>query len=194
MFRSRPKEISNPPFPPLKWDEFCWRGTDVLPAWAGFQSRRGDYGAVDRNEPSDGSVSVIVTPRKERRPPSAEQAAAYRYLQSRQDAIRDAVLHHLFGEYPGLRQKFEAFLEPEDLDEVMPSIESPHELRALIGLASVLFHDVAKDDIGYVGLELGCTWDMEHGLGVMLHQSRIVAFGGADSAILEWIAEEDRRQ
>lgn len=45
--------------------------------------------------------------------------------------------------------------------------------------------------MAYVGYEFRCTWDEEHGMGVMTHKNRVVAIGGADVSILEWIAESD---
>lgn len=41
---------------------------------------------------------------------------------------------------------------------------------------------------------LGASWDAEHGLGVMLHRDRVVKVGGADTALLEWIAANDRAE
>ena len=41
-------------------------------------------------------------------------------------------------------------------------------------------HPIAKDGFAYIGLELGCTWDEEHGAGVLLHCGRIVDIGQAD--------------
>jgi len=36
---------------------------------------------------------------------------------------------------------------------------------------------VEKDGIPYVGFEFGCTWDEEHGLGVLMHGTRTVEIG-----------------
>ena len=37
-----------------------WWGTEVcFPSWTGYQSRNGPYGAIDRQEPSDGTVALI---------------------------------------------------------------------------------------------------------------------------------------
>jgi hypothetical protein len=58
----------------------------------------------------------------------------------------------------------------------------------LIGLSNVHILSVARDGIG---LQFGCTWDEEHGLGVMTHRDRVVQVGGADTSFLTWIAEED---
>ncbi|MFX3636230.1 MAG: hypothetical protein ACE3L7_29590 [Candidatus Pristimantibacillus sp.] len=43
----------------------------------------------------------------------------------------------------------------------------------------------------YIGYELSCTWDEEHAFGAMMHQDRVIAIGGADTAILHWIAQDD---
>jgi hypothetical protein len=51
---------------------------------------------------------------------------------------------------------------------------------------------VTRSNAAYVGLEFGCTWDEEHGVGVMTHQGRAVKIGGADTAFLAWVAEGDR--
>jgi hypothetical protein len=52
-------------------------------------------------------------------------------------------------------------------------------------------HQVQKDGIPYVGFEFACTWDEEHGLGVLMHGTRTVEIGGADTAFLLWLAEVD---
>jgi hypothetical protein len=63
--------------------------------------------------------------------------------------------------------------------------------RPLIGLHALHVHPVEKDGLPYVGFELGCTWDHEHGLGVLMHGPRVVDIGGADTAFLLWIATRD---
>jgi hypothetical protein len=71
----------------------------------------------------------------------------------------------------------------------------------LVGLGVIHILPVALDDVAYTGFEFGCNWDEEHGLGVMMHQSRIVEFpehgigkvNGADLASEEWLAEEDAK-
>lgn len=42
----------------------------------------------------------------------------------------------------------------------------------------VHIHPREKSRVGYVGLQFGCTWDVEHGLGVMMHNDRVVDLGG----------------
>lgn len=73
----------------------------------------------------------------------------------------------------------------------MPAASSPNDLRALINLHSINVHQVVKNDLPYAGFLFECTWDDEHGLGVLMHGTRVVEIGGADTAILLWIAEAD---
>lgn len=49
-------ECRIPPLPPLRWDGYTWTGQQVVPAFAGYQSRRGSYGSQDSREASDGTV------------------------------------------------------------------------------------------------------------------------------------------
>jgi hypothetical protein len=48
-----------------------------------------------------------------------------------------------------------------------------------------------KDGVPYVGFEFGCRWDEEHGLGVLLHGTRVVEIGDAQTSFTLWIASED---
>ncbi len=183
--------LNLPPFPPLQWDDYFWTGEIVLPSWAGFQSRRGAYGSVSSRNESDGSAQLHIMPQKERArtPPLPEQERAFRLLLEKERVVADSVLRAIFQTYPGLRDNYG--YEDEEAAELMPDIERPGQLRPLIGLSDVHILNVAKGGIAYIGFEFGCTWDEEHGLGVMTHQERVVEVGGADTSFLEWIAEQD---
>ena len=52
--------------------------------------------------------------------------------------------------------------------------------RSLIGLYNVNIHPLVEDGPSpYLGYEFGCSWDVEHGLGVLMHGLRVVEVGGA---------------
>jgi hypothetical protein len=63
-----------------------------------------------------------------------------------------------------------------------------------IELLGVTFHEVESGRLPYLGFDFGCTWDEEHGLGLMTHGTRIVRVGGSDTAILPWIAKADAKK
>lgn len=73
----------------------------------------------------------------------------------------------------------------------MPDVENITQFKSLIGLSAVHLLHISKEGTAYVGYEFGCTWDDEHGLGVMTHKDRIIEIGGADTSFLTWIAEDD---
>jgi hypothetical protein len=187
---------ANHPFPPLQRRELHWTGRVTLSSWAGFQSRVGPYGSSTSSAPGDGTVRLSVAA-ESLAPPLPEQAAAYEYLLANQEAIRDVLLAAIIEEYPLIRRNVlgGGGIDPADMPEQL----SPDDLTSRIGLAVVHVLRVAKDGIAYTGFEFGCTWDEEHGLGMMMHRGRVVEFpengvgkvNGADLASEEWLAQED---
>ncbi len=65
---------------------------------------------------------------------------------------------------------------------------------AEVELTSVHFHDVPGGAAPYIGYSFDDPEDDEHGFGVMMHGTRVVKVGQADTAILEWIAERDAKE
>ncbi|MES2949685.1 MAG: hypothetical protein V4858_14175 [Pseudomonadota bacterium] len=117
------------------------------------------------------------------------EVASVEWLLKHETSVSRTLLSALLGEYPSLQEQY-GYSEDEQA-KLMPDVTSVDGFRNLIGLHSVNVHPLLKDGIPYVGFEFGCTWDDEHGLGVLVHGTRVVEIGGADTAILLWIAEQD---
>ena len=190
MSDSTDDHLTIDPFPPLKWDRFLWTGSITLTSWSGFQSRLGSYGAVSSARASDGTAGLNVsTPDNKQVTPSPEQAEAMRHLLAHESTVRDAVLASILRDYPAMRESYG--YDDDEAEELMPEVTEAGQFRSLLGLSNVHVLAVAKDGTAYVGFEFGCTWDTEHGLGIMTHRGRVVEVGGADTSFLEWIAERD---
>jgi len=189
----RPDHFEASPFPRVHWNEYSWEGTVTLPAFAGFQCRRGPYGTMSAAEPSDGSAQITAESpdASGHAPPSAAQAAAVELIRSRQVELRDALLDALLTEYEKVRDDLSGEFDADEAERVIPKVTSPDGFRNLIGLNAVHVQTVERDGLAYVGLEFGCTWDEEHALGFMTHGTRVVKVGGADTSFLAWIAERD---
>lgn len=43
----------------------------------------------------------------------------------------------------------------------------------------------------YIGYEFGCEWEEEHGLGVLMHGTKVIEVGFAETAHTLWIAGKD---
>ncbi|MEZ4394303.1 MAG: hypothetical protein R3A48_24790 [Polyangiales bacterium] len=174
------------------WDDHFWVATVRLASWQGFQSRHGDYASQDTSEPSDGTVKIVISPEgRDKAPLSEPEIELARWAIAHEREMQVSALAALLPHYAALRPEYAEFIEDPLL---MPPVVEAEGFKSLIGLHSVNIHQVEKDGRPYVGLEFGCTWDDEHGLGALMHGTRVVEIGGADTAITLWIAERDASQ
>jgi hypothetical protein len=170
-------------------DGLWWTATVEVPSWRGFQSRTGNYASRD-GAVSDGRIRLVFAPEGRGTEPLTDaELKAVGWVLDHEASLSNALLSSLLKEYPSLQEQYG--YSGKDRTELMPDIKSAEDLRALIGLSSINVHQLQKDGIPYVGFEFGCSWDEEHGLGVLMHGMRTVQIGGADTAILLWIAERD---
>ncbi len=173
-------------------NDLFWKTETVLPFWRGFQSRRGPYGAQDSESPSDGTVEIVFAPEGcDTSALKIDEVALVEWFLENVPQISEALLFSVFEAYPTLQKKYG--YSDQELDAFMPDIEHTSDLQNYIGLHLVFIHPITKNGIPYIGFEFGCTWDPEHGLGVLMHGTRTIDIGGADTAFLLWIAEKDAR-
>lgn len=167
-------------------DDQMWAGIIPLSAWNEFQIR-----PTTSDESAEEVISLYVNRETDQTAPSLQQTEAYHFLMSHQEQIRDSILERLLTDYDQMSETYE--YEPEEAAKWMPPVESRSDFEPLISLLAVVIHQVHKDGMAYIGFEFECTWDDEHGVGVMMHRQRIVKIGGADSAVLSWIATQDSK-
>ncbi|HEX4794262.1 MAG TPA: hypothetical protein VH370_10750 [Humisphaera sp.] len=108
-------------------------------------------------------------------------------------AVHDAVVEGLFERYPTIREQYLDFFDFDDEAEakkVLPKLQSPVELKKPVGVVSMSVHSIAKDGMPFIGVELGSTWEVEHGVGVLLHGAKVLEIGGADTAFTRWIVRK----
>lgn len=185
----------NPELPALSWDDCFWEGELLLPSWRGFQSRRGPYGAISSDVPSDGCIRIRFIPDKvEKVAPTAEQVAAYKWLVEHETTIATTVQRAVFVSYPQFREDYIDAYDGEDAQiaaQSAPTLDQPEELRFVMGVYALFVLPISKDGVGYIGFECGCVWDEEHGLGVMTYKDRVIDIGDASTAFNFHRARED---
>ena len=155
-------ELDHPPFPPMDWCDCDW--------WEGF---------TDLTIGTDADLNVTVHDPSVTRIPSESQSAAYQFQLDNGERITNSVLVALREYYDEIRPRYLDFLGDE-ADTLMPAIEHDTDFRQLIDLVHVHIHPWTTAGSAYVGLQFSCTWDREHGLGVLMHRDRVVTVGGAD--------------
>ncbi|MFO0964241.1 MAG: hypothetical protein U0793_01460 [Gemmataceae bacterium] len=174
------KPIHIPPFPPLKWDGCLWSGEVRLPSWARFMGRMKAY--------------LLAVHAKDKALPTAEQAAAFRDLMENQVAITEAVARALLDYYPEAREGYYDAYDGEDPQEELPEVADVAGLHPLVGLTRIHILSVSRDGAAYVGFELGCKWETEHGAGALTHCGRVVATGQASESFVDGVAKKDAKR
>jgi len=140
---------------------------------------------------SDGKVRLVFAPEgRDDAPLTEAEIGLVRWAVENQAAVHDAMLQALFDRYPRIRAEFLDDYEGDALaSQCVPLLKTPEELKALIGVVSVYIHPINSSE-PFIGVEFGCEWDDEHGLGILLHGARPLEIGHADTAIYHWIAEK----
>ncbi|MHB8131598.1 MAG: DUF6985 domain-containing protein [Mobilitalea sp.] len=163
--------------PNLKKEDIFWEGSIQLDEWKFYFGTNLD---VKLNVGGDNIVDKITEIHEN----------AFNYFVAHQSNIIDLVINEVYLNYHSWQEKYE-YDEDEKLS-LMPNLTCIEDLKKLINPRKIYIMDIETDNIAYCGIEFQCLWDKEHGLGVMIHKSRIVKVGGADTAFMTWIAAEDK--
>ena len=133
-----------------------------------------------------GAVGITSGERESFEPHDDEAIA---WIVDHAEAIRLAVLRETFAQYPQWQRDYG--YEGDEARDLMPDVATTEEIVRLLSNASIHLHGVLREGRPYFGVQLSCTWDREHALGAMMHGERVVEVGGADTALLAWIADAD---
>jgi hypothetical protein len=158
------------------WTIHFWTGEVKLTSWAGFQTRRGAYGAGSAAEPSDGTAGLRVEPMDvgSRTPPTTEQSAAFQHLLDHEVAVAAVIGQELLAYYSGVRDAVRnGYVRRES--EKLPVVTELAGLRPLVGLSGVHVISENRDGVAFIGFEFECVWDYEHEVRVMTHRGRVIA-------------------
>jgi hypothetical protein len=162
--------------PDVSQNNGFWEGTIHLDFWNAFFDISED---IKLNIGGDRLIGEITAFHKK----------GYEYLIENQKKILDSILSDLMNVYPQMQNEY-------DYDEIekagyMPNVSSPESFKNILKPDKIYILEVSKDKIPYIGCEFICSWDDEHGLGVMLYKDKVIQMGGADTSFLSWIAEKD---
>lgn len=176
--------------PELTWDGDHWTAEVVIPEWAGFLDAQGPYNSGRGS--SDGRVRLVFAPDRGDDPLNDGELSLLASFCRVAGATSRAVQAAVERAYPAIRQEWSA--QDDGYEAYLPALTSPDVLMRLVGLGTIYVHPLVAGEAPYVGFSMRCSWDVEHGLGVLMHGQRVVEMGGADAAFLPWIAERDAKR
>lgn len=123
------------------------------------------------------------------------QKAGYDFLMENAGELIFAVLKELLKQWADIQEQYGYDGQPdEERQEEIPDVTDISGFFSLLNPTGAVIYDAAKDGQTYVGITFSCSWDQEHGFGAMLCGERVVKTGGADTALLRWIAAEDCKE
>jgi hypothetical protein len=171
------KEIKN-----LQLVDHNYEGSVSLPCWADYKlsdglDNKGNFSIYIGQEVTNDHL--ITT----------EDANGYATVSSWAEDHQLQILQKLFEEYPKWQPDYG--YSPEEAVMFMPDAKSIEDFKNLIQLQTIHILPIAYQGTAYVGYEFNCQWDVEHGLGAMFHNKRLVDFGFAESSFLIWKANQD---
>jgi hypothetical protein len=171
------------PTPPLTLENYWWVTQAQPESWGSFCARGLTAPSVEvRFAPEGRGIEPLTQ----------AELTLLEWFFAHEETVSAAVQHAILAAYPEIQADFG--FESEDGQELLPDITTTEGLKSLVSLQSVNVHQVSHNGVPYLGFELSCTWDQEHGLGVLMHGTRLVEVGGADTAVLLWLAERDAKR
>ena len=172
------------------WNDYYWETEVNLPAFSGFQERKGPYGALSSDSPSTGDVSIAFSAEaRDDSPINEEEKKLINWFLDNNSTVISVVKDILFRAYPEIKNGYiEEF--GEEVADLFPPVTEVEDIKSVLGIVNIHIHTIAKDNIPVIGLEIGCDWEEEHGIGMLFWKDRILDFGQADTAFVNWIAKK----
>lgn len=160
---------------------YAIKGFIELPCWNGHFLQEDIYSRQKDKVITDGRIPLWVDGAitKDRRMLfSAAQINAYRYLVTRQEALRQSIVQGLKQAFPRLlAEEYAAWDHQEGGFPSSADLGVAGDLKAYIGPESISIGEDDREEVAYVTWHFECRWDPEHGFQVITHKDRVIDIG-----------------
>lgn len=116
------------------------------------------------------------------------EAALVEWLVDNESAVVSSAFAALAREYPRLRS--ESLDAAPDLITSLPEHVDDQELRQLATVSALVVHPLVHSGLPVVACVMECAWDEEHGVGMVLHGTRVLRVGQQSDATMLWAARQ----
>lgn len=102
------------------------------------------------------------------------------------DNLSNGVLNFFYSEKGKVYTENFRFDKTKENKDVFNSI---NDVKKHISFGTLYIHGDEKDGYSYLGFYCHCPWDLEHGLGVIMHKEIVQNVGDSDIAMNNWLDE-----
>jgi len=169
-----------------KWENISYQ----FDAFKGLQSRNGPYTSLDSRQLSDGTVALHIDSELSADfEPLPIQIDTINWISNNGDLIKKSILSSIQKYYIKLKECYG--YDPNDRDHQIwfPPLEKVEDLGKVMGVGNVSISLRCKEGLCVYCLECGCSWDDEHGLGIIMHKDEVLTIGDAGSIMLRGTTE-----
>jgi hypothetical protein len=185
--------VQHPLFGPIAWNAAMeqWYGSVSLDVFASYDMAASALLEQRPGLPTGGTTRLpdrpvgvfelaLIGPNPTK--PSSSQEKAFRDLIENRGAIGRVVIDAIFDFYRSNWGYWRTVADPTSNalnsdDLLIPEIAAPEDLKSLITLLTLSVLDVQGYNPAILGFCFACTWDPEHGLGVLTHRGKVILVG-----------------
>jgi hypothetical protein len=185
--------MDHPVFGPIEWQESMhwWTGRIRIDFFSGYDTAATASAAARRGVPfrpgttgagyQRGEVELRLITRGKDQPSPAQERAFLQFVEHRETICR-IVVNAVFDYYRGNWGDWRWVVEPgraaESTDDLLiPELTTSDGLKSLIRLEALHVVDVQGSKGALLGFCFDCTWDQEHGLGVLVRRGELFEIG-----------------
>jgi hypothetical protein len=179
-------------FGPIERDEFIerWTGRVRLDFFSDYDEhayhRAARLGLAyprspSREDPQAGEFELKLIGPALGEPSQRQEDAFLDFLDHRDEVcnrVVDAIYDHYRCHWGDWREPAKPGAEGPDYKELLiPELSSRDGLKDVIRLAALSVIDYLEDEMGVLGFCFSCSWDGEHGLGVLVRDGEVIEIG-----------------
>ncbi|TXT35661.1 MAG: hypothetical protein FD138_1257 [Planctomycetota bacterium] len=182
--------MNHPLIGELDRDGWSAQGMVEWSFWSDFEN---ECEPSQKREPGQIVISIRL---EEDNDISPAQDQAIRYLFDNPAVFEQKLIETIFDYYKhNVEGGIDIYSDSEEeriawIQAHVPVIEAKEELQRLIRHSAIFVHKNDKDGIAFVGFAFDCSWDDEHGAGVLMHRDSVLAVGHDDKAFDEAVSSK----
>lgn len=160
----------------FEWDIDHWKGRIEVPAWSVYKHYNEEE---DEDVENESSVEVMIHRIEDEDEPSEVQVQSLVEFIKHSPKLADAVIEVIWAGFQGKSPtgywwELDEVNEYAEFDEEAKPIKSKGDVRHSLTLISV---SVGYQHESAVEVSFSAWWEDEHGIGVLVHEDRVIGVG-----------------